>query len=140
MNAQRFSFKLALIPAFFLASVAVARADILPPNDCPGDASAGTRCTTAGPNFDQDGVCVSSECGNRNPYQCFLCDLTDASPVSPEDGGKASDAGPAESDLKSNSSCSVGPGGVGYAGGSGLFGLAAAVGLGLVVIGRRRRG
>jgi len=82
-----------------------ALADVAPENECGAGTSVGTACTTAGPDFNEDGTCQSETChGLGNPfadasppsYPCLLCELVDAGP--PEDSGSptADDAGPTQ--------------------------------------------
>lgn len=72
-----------------LAFAAPARADVLPPNECPVE-NVGQACTTAGPSFNEDGICTVTTChGASNPdasSSCTLCELADAGPSS-HDGG-----------------------------------------------------
>src|SRR5580658_9960475 len=102
------------VPAF-LAAVAfapLARADVPPPNECTTGAAAGTSCSTAGPDNDQDGVCVSSTCPHTGPLAdggvgttqepCVLCELTDGGPAKPDaaapDASKPEDSGKPDED------------------------------------------
>jgi hypothetical protein len=50
----------ALLATHALSTAAFA--DVPPPQECPDNSSAGQSCTTAGPNADLDGVCVSTNC------------------------------------------------------------------------------
>jgi hypothetical protein len=163
----RYSFAVLLAILAAPAFPAVALADVPPPDECPTPDMAGQPCTTAGPNFNQDGVCTNATCHSPSPppdgssYACLLCTLTDAGPPMPEagpppdsgpstpDAGPPADASPANEDaspeqrLSSSSSCAVGPAGPGTPEGPWALGLAA---LGLGALGlaagarlRRRR-
>jgi MYXO-CTERM domain-containing protein len=74
-----------------LASSSAAKADLAPPNECNSPDTAGSACTTAGPNFNDDGVCVATTCMSASPppngstYACVLCQLADAGPTNPPD-------------------------------------------------------
>jgi MYXO-CTERM domain-containing protein len=77
--------------AAFLATMSVALgagADVLPPNDCTSSMSAGSECSTAGPDFNQDGICVAATCGGTVHFACFLCELP-----GPQAGDGGSDGG-----------------------------------------------
>lgn len=133
-----------------LSSATLARADALPPNSCAGS-PAGATCDSAGPHYDQPGICVAKTC-NRPvvdaSVDCSTCEL--AAPVDggAPDGAASADAGrPAEpadgstsaptASLQSDSSkCSiraVGSGSVGF----GIIAIGGAVALAWM---RRRRG
>jgi hypothetical protein len=84
-NASIFAAPAVLAALLFAAP---ARADVPPPNECDGGEMAGSSCSTAGPDNDQDGVCVSTTCSSVHPdadggledaaYPCVLCMLPDA--------------------------------------------------------------
>ena len=83
-HLRRLHFRFVAVPSLLaaLAFSAHASADVLPPNDCT--AAAGTSCTTAGPHFDQPGICTSETCHSGSPgggsFACVLCELVDAGP------------------------------------------------------------
>jgi len=99
--------------AYALATVAfagAARADVLPPNDCAdlgtqgGALSPGQPCTTAGTNFDEDGVCTTEThpCSNNPTVDAgtctwVLCELSDGgAPVKADAATPEKDAGKAD--------------------------------------------
>jgi MYXO-CTERM domain-containing protein len=82
----------------------IAHADVAPPDECTTGA-AGSPCTTAGPNFDEDGVCTTEAhpC-STNPTvdsgtcPILLCELADAG-AGKKDAGVCTPAGSACTEL-----------------------------------------
>jgi len=90
-----------LFAAAALTSSPAARADIAAPEYCsPGD-SVGEICSTAGPDFDEDGTCQMVACDDGGPCG-LLCELApDGGPITnPPDAGPvgSDDAGPPPDD------------------------------------------
>src|ERR1700722_3083633 len=86
-----------------LAAVALTRApsafaDVAAPEYCPTTDSIGQSCSTAGPNFDEEGTCQEVACDGGNEPCGLLCELgPDGGPVTPPDAGPVTnppDAGP----------------------------------------------
>ena len=84
-----------LTPALLAASIASlafsssALADVPPPNECGSMMDNGQPCTKAGPNYNEDGICLQTNCVATRPgfdggSQCLLCLLPgyDAGPTS----------------------------------------------------------
>jgi len=75
-----------------LALAPAALADVPPQNECSSLETVGSACTTAGPSFDQDGVCKNETCSSPSPppngtqYACVLCELTDAGTPNADSG------------------------------------------------------
>ncbi len=80
----RFRLARLVLLATLLAAVLIANvvhADALPPGACT---RAGETCGTAGPGFDEQGVCLEDTC--FNPFKdasvdCLMCKLADAGAV-----------------------------------------------------------
>lgn len=125
-----------------------ARADVAPPDSCT---TLGQACNTAGPNYDEAGVCVASTCDHPTPdgstsYACNLCMTQDAGSSSSSGGssGSGSSSGSSSSGSgsssgggsgSSKSSCAMSPLARDGATGFGML----ALGLGALALGRRRR-
>lgn len=151
--------KILCLLAFFagMAMPALALADVPPPNACNGD--AGSACNTAGPSYNQPGICTQSTCqkalpgpdGGSMTYPCNLCELPDGG-----GSGGSSAGGSGGSGTGGTATGGSGTGGSGSAkksssGSSGgcslsapreggpLGGLALLGGLGLLGLRRRRR-
>jgi hypothetical protein len=91
---------LVVVAAF--TSSRTARADIAAPEYCPSNDSIGQSCTTAGPDFDQDGTCQEVACDGGGGPCGLICELApDAGPITnPPDGGPdgSDDSGPTPDD------------------------------------------
>jgi hypothetical protein len=87
----------ALLAGAALTASPLARADVAAPVFCPANDSIGQSCSTAGPDFDQDGTCQEVACDGGAPCG-LLCELApDAGPTNPPDAG-SDDAGPTPDD------------------------------------------
>jgi hypothetical protein len=146
------STALLALGATLLLVASTASGDVPPPNECASSASVGSACTTAGPGFNQDGVCTNATCTSASPppngstFPCVLCQLADAGPTANDAGPDASEApdasdastdaakdaadaaadgAPASNSLTGRSGCSVS----GQAGGTGSGSVGRAAGL-----------
>jgi MYXO-CTERM domain-containing protein len=156
------------IPALLtiLVVAPLAGADVAPPNDCFLGA-AGSSCTTAGTNFDQDGVCTSETCfrsvavdggeeagedggeeggeeGGRGtvsyasvPYACVLCEPVDGGST-PGDAASEDAAGPDAGTQKTSSSQGCSTSPLGSGGNGSPFGLMVIGLVGSILVRRRR--
>ncbi|HXU60451.1 MAG TPA: hypothetical protein VN962_02030 [Polyangia bacterium] len=139
-----------LVLVFAAVGAGVARADIPPPDAC---SAPGQPCQTAGPGYDQAGVCTTSLCTKYMPspdgggttmrYNCNLCAVSDAGVTTGTGGGgqaTGGSTGTGGARIPPNccsvvGGCAVAPRDAGR-GGLGVIGLLAA--LGLTVFLRRR--
>jgi MYXO-CTERM domain-containing protein len=93
VNARKSTLPV-LAAALFMTFTTSARADVPPADECPNTQSAGQPCTTAGKNFNEDGVCVSTTCTSAgrpgvpsSTFACLICMLPDAASPAPVDSG-----------------------------------------------------
>jgi hypothetical protein len=162
MNRLRSFQTLVALPALLVtlgfsplahADVAIDANAMAPPDVCADSAKAGDSCTVAGPNSNEDGVCVKEVCpGESNANECsdfsgtyIICEP----PVAPTDGGKPTKDGGTEEggksgdggDMTFNSSgggCST-SGGVGGGGSAWFFFGVGAMGILASSVSRRRK-
>jgi MYXO-CTERM domain-containing protein len=138
------------VVVFAAVSAGAARADIAPPDACT---SPGQPCQTAGPGYDQAGVCVTALCtkyipaadggGTTMRYNCNLCQVSDAGvSTGTGGGGEATGGSPGTGGSKVPpnccgvaSGCAVAPGD-----GAGLTGLGLLAMAATIALSRRRAG
>jgi hypothetical protein len=127
-----------LIPAFLVATTAVARAD----DECATSATVGRACTTAGTTHNQPGICESTPCSaldggasQSDAGACFACVVDGTQGLC--GGGRTRDTPAAASFAPTVGGCCSVAGTSQWGSGAGILLGVGLVGLALV---KRRRG